>query len=177
MDHDRVGEGGNDGPPRRIAMSCESFPPEIRWTASEMPSRDSASKDCGGCSAGTRCPCWSAGCSRLSRTMPRPIFPLPTQQTRPSRATTSSPSRRRPVERPRVPRPGRRAQCSAHGPRRRARHHLNSLFAASVTDQYMNRSGEGIDPSSGALPDLVRKIRDSRLNVYAVAEALRPWRI
>ncbi|WP_260844904.1 hypothetical protein [Streptomyces sp. SLBN-31] len=41
----------------------------------------------------------------------------------------------------------------------------------------MNRSGEGIDPSSGALPDLVRKIRDSRLNVYAVAEALRPWRI
>ncbi|MFF4911175.1 toxin Doc [Streptomyces sp. NPDC001260] len=55
--------------------------------------------------------------------------------------------------------------------------HRNSLFAAFVTAQYMDQSGEGIDPPYGALSDLVRKIRDSRLNVYAVAEALRSWRI
>ncbi|MBK3646527.1 toxin Doc [Streptomyces sp. MBT33] len=55
--------------------------------------------------------------------------------------------------------------------------HRNSLFAAFVTAQYMDQSGEGIDPPYGALSDLVRKIRDSRLSVYAVAEALRSWRI
>ncbi|MFI7406772.1 toxin Doc [Streptomyces sp. NPDC049541] len=55
--------------------------------------------------------------------------------------------------------------------------HRNSLFAAFVTAQYLDQSGEGIDPPYGALSDLVRKIRDSRLNVYAVAEALRSWRI
>ncbi|MET8965145.1 toxin Doc [Streptomyces sp. NPDC004074] len=53
----------------------------------------------------------------------------------------------------------------------------NSLFAAFVTAQYMDQSGEGIDPPYGALPDLVRKVRDSRLRIYAVAEMLRSWRI
>ncbi|MGW3094967.1 toxin Doc [Streptomyces sp. NPDC001102] len=55
--------------------------------------------------------------------------------------------------------------------------HRNSLFAAFISAQYMDQSGEGIDPPYGALSDLVRKVRDSRLNVYAVAEALRSWRI
>ncbi|MHC3471041.1 toxin Doc [Streptomyces sp. 7R007] len=55
--------------------------------------------------------------------------------------------------------------------------HRNSLFGAFVAAQYMGQSGEGIDPPYGALSDLVRKIRDSRLTVYAVAEALRSWRI
>ncbi|MGX1274965.1 toxin Doc [Streptomyces phaeoluteigriseus] len=55
--------------------------------------------------------------------------------------------------------------------------HRNSLFAAFVAAQYMDQSGEGIDPPYGALSDLVRKVRDSRLNIYAVAEALRSWRI
>jgi hypothetical protein len=55
--------------------------------------------------------------------------------------------------------------------------HRTSLFAAFVAAQYMDRSGEGIDPPYGALPDLVRKVRDTRVSVYAVAEALRSWRI
>ncbi|MEU3289263.1 MULTISPECIES: toxin Doc [Streptomyces] len=55
--------------------------------------------------------------------------------------------------------------------------HRNSLFAAFVAAQYMDQSGEGIDPPYGALSDLVRKVRDSRLGIYAVAEALRSWRI
>ncbi|MEU9446740.1 toxin Doc, partial [Streptomyces sp. NPDC048304] len=55
--------------------------------------------------------------------------------------------------------------------------HRNSLFAAFVAAQYMDQSGEGIDPPYGALSDLVRKVRDTRLSVYAVAEALRSWRI
>ncbi|MEU5114957.1 toxin Doc [Streptomyces longwoodensis] len=55
--------------------------------------------------------------------------------------------------------------------------HRNSLFAAFVAAQYMDQSGEGIDPPYGALSDLVRKVRDSRLDIYAVAEALRSWRI
>jgi hypothetical protein len=41
----------------------------------------------------------------------------------------------------------------------------------------MAQSGEGIDPPYGALSDLVRKVRDSRVGIYAVAEALRSWRI
>ncbi|GGM06776.1 hypothetical protein GCM10010129_58300 [Streptomyces fumigatiscleroticus] len=55
--------------------------------------------------------------------------------------------------------------------------HRNSLFAAFVAAQYMDQHGEGIDPPYGALSDLIRKVRDSRLNVYAVAEALRSWRL
>ncbi|MES5825520.1 toxin Doc [Streptomyces sp. RG80] len=53
----------------------------------------------------------------------------------------------------------------------------NSLFAAFVAAQYMDQSGEGIDPPYGALSDLVRKIRDSRLRVSDVAEQLRAWRL
>ncbi|MGW7528780.1 toxin Doc [Streptomyces sp. NPDC054783] len=55
--------------------------------------------------------------------------------------------------------------------------HRNSLFAAFVAAQYMDQSGEGIDPPYGALSDLVRKVRDTRLSVYAVAGALRSWKI
>ncbi|MFI2765468.1 toxin Doc [Streptomyces echinatus] len=55
--------------------------------------------------------------------------------------------------------------------------HCNSLFAAFVTAQYMDQSDEGIDPPYGALSDLVKKVRDTRLSVYAVAETLRSWRI
>ncbi|MEU6810492.1 toxin Doc [Streptomyces sp. NPDC046831] len=55
--------------------------------------------------------------------------------------------------------------------------HRNSLFAAFVAAQYMDQCGEGIDPPYGALSDLVRKVRDSRVSVYAVAGALRSWRI
>ncbi|PWI05224.1 toxin Doc [Streptomyces sp. NWU339] len=55
--------------------------------------------------------------------------------------------------------------------------HRNSLFAAFVAAQYMDQCSEGIDPPYGALSDLVRKVRDTRLSVYAVAEALRSWRI
>ncbi|MFF8592382.1 toxin Doc [Streptomyces sp. NPDC015220] len=55
--------------------------------------------------------------------------------------------------------------------------HRNSLFAAFVAAQYMDQSGEGIDPPYGALSDLIRKVRDTRLSVYAVAETLRSWRI
>lgn len=53
----------------------------------------------------------------------------------------------------------------------------NSLFAAFVAAQYMGQSGEGIDPPYGALSELIRKVRDTRLSVYAVAEALRSWRV
>ncbi|MGV9253082.1 toxin Doc [Streptomyces sp. NPDC003697] len=55
--------------------------------------------------------------------------------------------------------------------------HRNSLFAAFVAAQYMDQCGEGIDPPYGALSDLVRKVRDSRVGVYAVADALRSWKI
>ncbi|MFQ6142000.1 toxin Doc [Streptomyces sp. SID10815] len=55
--------------------------------------------------------------------------------------------------------------------------HRNSLFAAFVAAQYMEQSGEGIDPPYGALSDLIRKVRDARLSVYAVAEVLRAWRL
>ena len=55
--------------------------------------------------------------------------------------------------------------------------HRNSLFAAFVAAQYMDQSGEGIDPPYGALSDLVRKIRDTRLSVYTVADILRSWKI
>ncbi|MER6471477.1 toxin Doc [Streptomyces collinus] len=55
--------------------------------------------------------------------------------------------------------------------------HRNSLFAAFVAAQYMDQSAEGIDPPYGALSDLVRKVRDTRLSVYAVAEALRGWKL
>ncbi|MEU2554636.1 toxin Doc [Streptomyces sp. NPDC014684] len=55
--------------------------------------------------------------------------------------------------------------------------HRNSLFAAFIAAQYMDQSGEGIDPPYGALSDLVRKVRDTRLSVYAVAEALRGWKL
>ncbi|MFJ9870982.1 toxin Doc [Streptomyces sp. NPDC101165] len=55
--------------------------------------------------------------------------------------------------------------------------HLNSLFAAFVMTQYMNQSGEGIDPPCGALSDLVRKVRDTRLPIYTIAETLRSWKV
>ncbi|MFD5848219.1 toxin Doc [Streptomyces chartreusis] len=55
--------------------------------------------------------------------------------------------------------------------------HRNSLFAAFVAAQYMDQSGEGIDPPYGALSDLVRKIRDTRLRVPEVATQLRSWKI
>ncbi|MGW2787603.1 toxin Doc [Streptomyces populi] len=55
--------------------------------------------------------------------------------------------------------------------------HRNSLFVGFVAAQYMDQSGEDIDPPYGALSDLVRKVRDTRLSIYAVAEALRSWRI
>jgi hypothetical protein len=55
--------------------------------------------------------------------------------------------------------------------------HRNSLFAAFIAAQYMDQSGEGIDPPYGALSDLVRKVRDTRLNVYTIADTLRSWRI
>ena len=53
----------------------------------------------------------------------------------------------------------------------------NGLYAAFVTAQYMSQSGEGIDPPYGALSDLVRKIRDTRLRVPEVADQLRSWKI
>ncbi|MEV8034906.1 toxin Doc [Streptomyces sp. NPDC086182] len=55
--------------------------------------------------------------------------------------------------------------------------HRNSLFAAFVTGQYMDQSGEGIDPPYGALSDLIRKIRETRLDIYAISDALRAWRL
>ncbi|MFC8130264.1 toxin Doc [Streptomyces sp. NPDC057302] len=53
----------------------------------------------------------------------------------------------------------------------------NSLYAAFVAAQYMDQSGEGIDPPYGALSDLVGKIRESRIGVYAVATQLRSWKV
>lgn len=53
----------------------------------------------------------------------------------------------------------------------------NSLYAAFVAAQYMDQAGEGIDPPYGALSDLVRKVRDSRLGVPAVADHLRSWKV
>ncbi|MFJ8781806.1 MULTISPECIES: toxin Doc [unclassified Streptomyces] len=55
--------------------------------------------------------------------------------------------------------------------------HRNSLYAAFVAAQYMDQSGEGIDPPYGALSELVRKIRDTRLRVPEVAERIRSWKI
>ncbi|WP_327425813.1 toxin Doc [Streptomyces sp. NBC_01236] len=55
--------------------------------------------------------------------------------------------------------------------------HRNSLYAGFVAAQYMDQSGEGIDPPYGALSDLVRKIRDTRLGVLAVADQLRSWKV
>ncbi|MEV8434726.1 toxin Doc [Streptomyces chartreusis] len=55
--------------------------------------------------------------------------------------------------------------------------HRNSLFAAFVAAQYLDQSGEGIDPPYGALSDLTRKMRETRLSIYSVADALRSWRI
>ena len=55
--------------------------------------------------------------------------------------------------------------------------HRNSLYAAFVAAQYMGQSGEGIDPPYGALSDLVRKIRDTRVGVLAIADQLRSWKV
>jgi hypothetical protein len=55
--------------------------------------------------------------------------------------------------------------------------HRNSLFAAFVTGQYLDQSGEGIDPPYGALSDLIRKARETRLSIYDIADTLRSWRI
>ncbi|MEU9979528.1 toxin Doc [Streptomyces sp. NPDC051014] len=55
--------------------------------------------------------------------------------------------------------------------------HRNSLFAAFVTAQYLDQSGEGIDPPYGALSDLIRKARETRLSIYAIADILRSWRL
>jgi hypothetical protein len=55
--------------------------------------------------------------------------------------------------------------------------HRNSLYAAFVAAQYMGQSGEGIDPPYGALSELVRKIRDTRVGVLAVADQLRSWKV
>ncbi|WP_328778140.1 toxin Doc [Streptomyces canus] len=55
--------------------------------------------------------------------------------------------------------------------------HRNGLYAAVVAAQYMDQSGEGIDPPYGALSDLVRKIRDARLRVPEVAERIHSWKI
>jgi hypothetical protein len=55
--------------------------------------------------------------------------------------------------------------------------HRNSLYAAFVAAQYMGQSGEGIDPPYGALSELVRKIRDTRVGVLAVADQLRLWKV
>jgi len=55
--------------------------------------------------------------------------------------------------------------------------HRNSLYAAFIAAQYMDQSGEGIDPPYGALSDLVRKIRDTRLDVQDVADQLRTWKV
>lgn len=55
--------------------------------------------------------------------------------------------------------------------------HRNSLFAAFITGQYMDQSGEGIDPPYGALPDLIRKVRETRLSIYDIIGVLRTWQI
>lgn len=53
----------------------------------------------------------------------------------------------------------------------------NSLYAAFIAAQYMDQSGEGIDPPYGALSDLVRKIRDTGIRIQEVADQLRAWRV
>jgi hypothetical protein len=53
----------------------------------------------------------------------------------------------------------------------------NSLYAAFIAAQYMDQSGEGIDPPYGALSDLVRKIRDTNIRVQDVAAQLRAWKL
>ncbi|MER6082445.1 toxin Doc [Streptomyces sp. NPDC001833] len=53
----------------------------------------------------------------------------------------------------------------------------NSLYAAFIAAQYMAQAGEGIDPPYGALSDLVRKIRDTRISVQSVADQLRTWKL
>ncbi|MEV0736638.1 toxin Doc [Streptomyces sp. NPDC050549] len=55
--------------------------------------------------------------------------------------------------------------------------HRNSLYAAFVAAQYMGQSDEAIDPPYGALSELVRKIRDTRVGVVAVADQLRSWKV
>ncbi|MET8012940.1 toxin Doc [Streptomyces sp. NPDC005271] len=55
--------------------------------------------------------------------------------------------------------------------------HRNSLFAAFVAAQYMDQSGEGIDPPYGALVALVRNIQDRKSTIYQAADAIRTWRI
>ncbi|MER5530473.1 toxin Doc [Streptomyces sp. NPDC002677] len=55
--------------------------------------------------------------------------------------------------------------------------HRNSLYAAFIAAQYMAQAGEGIDPPYGALSDLVRKVRDTRISVQDVADQLRSWRL
>ncbi|MGW0549274.1 toxin Doc [Streptomyces altiplanensis] len=53
----------------------------------------------------------------------------------------------------------------------------NSLYGVSVATYYLASAGEGIDPPYGALTELVREIRTENLDVFAVAERLRAWRI
>ncbi|MFJ8196985.1 toxin Doc [Streptomyces sp. NPDC096152] len=53
----------------------------------------------------------------------------------------------------------------------------NSLYAAFIAAQYMDQSGEGIDPPYGAPSDLVRKIRDTGIRIQEVADQLRAWRV
>ncbi|MGP4091019.1 toxin Doc [Streptomyces sp. KR55] len=55
--------------------------------------------------------------------------------------------------------------------------HRNSLYAAFIAAQYMDQSGEGIDPPYGALSDLVRTIRNTRIRVQDVADQLRAWKL
>ncbi|MER5794741.1 toxin Doc [Streptomyces sp. NPDC054813] len=55
--------------------------------------------------------------------------------------------------------------------------HRNSLYAAFIAAQYMAQAGEGIDPPYGALSDLVRKVRDTRISVQDVADQLRSWKL
>ncbi|MFD3587625.1 toxin Doc [Streptomyces sp. NPDC058683] len=55
--------------------------------------------------------------------------------------------------------------------------HRNSLYAAFIAAQYMAQAGEGIDSPYGALSDLVRKVRDTRISVQDVADQLRSWKL
>ncbi|MBZ9644749.1 toxin Doc [Streptomyces sp. PSKA30] len=55
--------------------------------------------------------------------------------------------------------------------------HRNSLYAAFIAAQYMDQSGEGIDPPYGALSDLVRTICNTRIRVQDVADQLRAWKL
>ncbi|MFF2847544.1 toxin Doc [Streptomyces sp. NPDC058001] len=55
--------------------------------------------------------------------------------------------------------------------------HRNSLYAAFIAAQYMAQAGEGIDPPYGALPDLVRKVRDTRVDIQDIAGQLRGWKL